>query len=152
KDGSQFWAMGVVTPLWDDNGKHRGYAKIMRDITARKRAETELAEANRRKDDFMAMLAHELRNPLAPVLNGLQILRLEQSVSPGGQQAMGMIDRQARHLARRVDDLMDVSRINRGKISLRKERVELHAIVSHAVETVRPLIDSRKHELAVSLP
>jgi PAS domain S-box-containing protein len=152
KNGSQFWAMGVVTPLWDDGGKLRGYAKIMRDITDRKRAETDLAEANRRKDDFLAMLAHELRNPLAPVLNGLQILRMEQTVSPNGQQAIDMIDRQAKHLTRLVDDLLDISRITTGKISLRKERVELHPVVTHAVETVRPLTDSRKHQLSVSLP
>jgi PAS domain S-box-containing protein len=152
KDGSQFWAMGVVTPLWDNEGKLRGYAKIMRDITDRKRAETELAEANRRKDDFLAMLAHELRNPLAPILNGLQLLRLEQTVSPNGQQAIGMIDRQARHLIRLVDDLLDISRITTGKVNLHKERVELHTLSNHAVETVRPLTDSRKHQLSVTLP
>jgi PAS domain S-box-containing protein len=152
KDGYQFWAMGVVTPLWDEQGKLRGYAKIMRDITARKRAETELAEANRRKDDFLAMLAHELRNPLAPVLNGLQILRLERTVSPNGQQAITMIDRQTRHLTRLVDDLLDISRITTGKVSLRRERVELHPLVNHAVETVGPLMDSRRHRLSVSMP
>jgi PAS domain S-box-containing protein len=152
KNGTQFWAMGVVTPLWDDGGRLRGYAKIMRDITDRKRAETELAEANRRKDEFLAMLAHELRNPLAPVLNGLQLLRMEQTVSPNGQQAIGMIDRQARHLTRLVDDLLDVSRITTGKVSLRKERVELHTVINNAIETVRPLVESRKHELSVSLP
>lgn len=154
KNGSQFWAMGVVTALWDEGGRLRGYAKIMRDITDRKRAEMELelAEADRRKDDFLAMLAHELRNPLAPVLNGLQILRLEQTVSANGQQAIGMIDRLARHLTRLVDDLLDVPRITTGKVSLRKERVELHTAVNHAVETARPLVDSRKHQLSVSLP
>jgi PAS domain S-box-containing protein len=152
KNGGQFWAMGVVTPLWDGGGKLRGYAKIMRDITARKRAETELAEANRRKDDFLAMLAHELRNPLAPVLNGLKVLRLEQAVGPNGQQAIGMIERQAKHLTRLVDDLLDVSRITTGKVSLRKERVELRTVVEHAVETVRPLMDARKHQLSVALP
>jgi signal transduction histidine kinase/CheY-like chemotaxis protein len=152
KNGRQFWAMGVVTPLWDDGGRLRGYAKIMRDITDRKRAETDLAEANRRKDDFLAMLAHELRNPLAPILNGVQILRLEQAVAPGGQAAIGIIDRQAKHLTRLVGDLLDVSRITTGKVSLRRERVELRTAVNHAVETVRPLVDARKHELAVSLP
>jgi CheY-like chemotaxis protein len=98
------------------------------------------------------MLGHELRNPLAPIMTGLQILRLDQSVSPNGQQAVGMIDRQAKHLTRLVDDLLDVSRITRGKIHLRKERVELRTIVNHAVETTRHLIASRRHELTVSLP
>jgi PAS domain S-box-containing protein len=152
KDGSQFWAMGVVTPLWGDDGKLRGYAKIMRDITDRKRAETELADANHRKDEFLAMLAHELRNPLAPILNGLHILRHEHSVSPSGHEALGMIDRQAKQLTRLVDDLLDVSRIITGKVGLRKERVELHNIINNAVETVRPLIESRKHEFCESLP
>jgi PAS domain S-box-containing protein len=152
KNGIQFWAMGVVTPLWDENGKLRGYAKIMRDITDRKRAETELAEANHRKEAFLAMLAHELRNPLAPMLNGLQMLRLEQTVSPNGQQAIGIIDRQARQLNRLVDDLLDVSRITTGKISLRKERMRLNTVVNHAVESCQPLINSRKHQLSVTLP
>jgi PAS domain S-box-containing protein len=152
KDGTQFWASGVVTPLWDEEGKLRGYAKVMRDITDRKRAEAELAEANRRKDEFLAMLGHELRNPLAPIMNGLQLLRLEQSISPGGHEAIDLIDRQVKHLTRLVDDLLDVSRITRGKIHLRKERVELRAVVNHAVETTRHLIESRKHELTVSLP
>ncbi|HWY86320.1 MAG TPA: PAS domain S-box protein, partial [Gemmataceae bacterium] len=131
KDGSQFWAMGVVTPLWDEGGRLRGYAKIMRDITDRKQAETELAEANHRKDDFMAMLAHELRSPLAPILNGLQLLRLETAVGRSGQTAIGMIDRQAKHLTRLVDDLLDVSRISTGKVSLRKERVALRTVIDH---------------------
>jgi PAS domain S-box-containing protein len=152
KDGTQFWASGVVTPLWDEKGKLRGYAKVMRDITDRKRAEMELAEANRRKDEFLAMLGHELRNPLAPITNSLQVLRLEPSVSGAGQQAIGMIDRQVKHLTRLVDDLLDVSRITRGKIHLHKERVELRIIVNHAVETIRHLIESRRHQLTVSLP
>jgi PAS domain S-box-containing protein len=152
KDGTQFWASGVVTPLWDENGKLRGYAKVMRDITDRKRAETELAEANRRKDEFLAMLAHELRNPLAPILNTVEILRQDATATPAQRQHLGMIDRQTRHIVRLVDDLLDVSRITKGKIHLRKERVELHTVVSHAVETVRPLIESRQHELTVSLP
>jgi PAS domain S-box-containing protein len=152
KDGSQFWASGVVTPLWDEQGKLRGYAKVMRDITARKKAETELAEANRHKDEFLAMLGHELRNPLAPIANSLEVLRLEPAVSPNGQQAVGMIERQAKHVTRLVDDLLDVSRITRGKIHLRKERVELRTIINHAVETTRHLMESRRHELTVSLP
>ncbi len=152
KNGTQFWAMGVVTPLWNDGGKLRGYAKIMRDITDRKRAETELADANRRKDEFLAMLAHELRNPLAPILNGVQILRLEKATSSSGQEAIAMIARQAKHLVRLVDDLLDVSRIKTGKVSLRKQRVEFHTIVDQAVETARPLLDSRKHKFSLSVP
>src|ERR1700722_11254991 len=152
KDGTKLWAMGVVTPLWDESGQLRGYAKVMRDITDRKRAEVELAEASQRKDEFLAMLAHELRNPLAPILNAIHLLRQEKAVSPGQEEAANMIDRQARHLTRLVEDLLDVSRITKGKIHLRKQRVELSPLVHQAVETVRPLLDSRKHELTVSLP
>jgi PAS domain S-box-containing protein len=152
KDGSQFWAMGVVTPLWDEAGKLRGYAKIMRDITDRKRAETELAEANRRKDEFLAMLAHELRNPLAPIINGLKLLRLEEAITLDGNQAIDIMERQATQLTRLVDDLLDVSRITTGKVNLHKERVELRTVINYAVETVRPLVDSRKHELSVTIP
>src|SRR6516165_5747558 len=96
KDGSQFWASGVVTPLWDEDGKLRGFAKVMRDITARKRVETELAEASRRKDEFLAMLGHELRNPLAPITNSLHVLRSDQPASPDAQEAIALIDRQAK--------------------------------------------------------
>jgi PAS domain S-box-containing protein len=152
KDSRQFWASGVVTPLWDEDGTLRGFAKVMRDITARKRAETELAEANRRKDEFLAMLGHELRNPLAPISNSLHALRLEQLVSPTAQEAIAMIDRQAKRLIRLVDDLLDVSRITTGKIHVRKERVDLYTIINHAVETTWHLVESRKLELTVSLP
>jgi PAS domain S-box-containing protein len=152
KDGSQFWASGVVTPLWDEDGKLRGFAKVMRDITARKRVETELAEASRRKDEFLAMLGHELRNPLAPITNSLHVLRSDQPASPDAQEAIALIDRQAKRLTRLVDDLLDVSRITTGKIHIRKERVDLHTIINHAVETTRHLVESRKHELTVFLP
>jgi PAS domain S-box-containing protein len=152
KDGSQFWAMGVVTPLWDEAGQLRGYAKIMRDITDRKRAETELAEANQRKDEFLAMLAHELRNPLAPIVNGLQLLRREGPMSLDGQQAIDIMERQAAQLTRLIDDLLDVSRMTTGKINLRRERVELRNVLNHAVETVQELIECRKHNLSVTVP
>jgi len=152
KDGSRLWASGVVTPLWGSTGTLRGYAKVMRDVTDRKKAEVELAESNQRKDEFLAMLAHELRNPLAPILNALHLLRREKRVSPSQEEATNMIDRQVRQIIRLVDDLLDISRISRGKIHLRKERVELSKIVNQAVETAKPLIDARKHEITVSLP
>src|SRR5260370_30824474 len=98
------------------------------------------------------MLGHELHNPLAPIKTRLQVLRLEQTVGSDGQHAIGMIDRQAKHLTRLVDDLLDVSRITRGKIHLRKERVELRTIVNQAIDTTRHLIESRRHELTLSLP
>src|SRR5262245_4904514 len=152
KEGTRFWASGVVTPLWDEDGTLRGFAKILRDITERKKTEEELADANRRKDEVLAMLGHELRNPLAPVLNAVQIIQREGGDKPTVKQAADMIDRQMRRIVRLVDDLLDVSRITKGKIQLRRGREQLSVLVAHAVESVRPLIESRKHELSLSLP
>jgi PAS domain S-box-containing protein len=152
KDGSRFWASGVVTPLWDEGGTLRGFAKILRDITERKKAEDELADANRRKDEFLAMLGHELRNPLAPVLNGLRLLERQGRDDPAIQQTVAMIDRQMGRIVRLVDDLLDVARITKGKIQLRRRREQLAVLVAQAVEGVRPHIESRQHGLSVSLP
>ena len=152
KDGSRFWASGVVTPLWDEGGTLRGFAKILRDITERKQAEDELADANRRKDEFLAMLGHELRNPLAPVLNGLRLLERQGRDNPAIRQTVAMIDRQMARIVRLVDDLLDVARITRGKMQLRRRREQLGVLVAQAVEGVRPLIESRQHTLSVSVP
>jgi len=112
----------------------------------------EIQEANRRKDEFLAMLAHELRNPLAPILNALQVMHLRSADNPALRQSMAVVERQVRHMAQLLDDLLDVSRITRGKVQLRKEPLDLVATVTRAVETSRPLIETRKHELIISLP
>ncbi len=104
------------------------------------------------KDEFLAMLAHELRNPLAPILNAIHLLRRGPNITSAQQEATNMIDRQIRQMIHLVDDLMDVSRITKGKIHLRKQRVLLSEIVNNAVETSRPLITARKHEITVTLP
>jgi PAS domain S-box-containing protein len=122
------------------------------DITERKRAEQALREADRRKDEFLAVLAHELRNPLAPVRTGLHLLRIAQPGSEAAEQARAMMERQLAHLIRLVDDLLEVSRISSGKIELRRERVELAAAVMSALETSRPAIEAARHQLDVSLP
>lgn len=109
-------------------------------------------EADRRKDEFLAMLAHELRNPLTPILNAVQLLRLSGSNRGAIQSASEIMERQISQLVRLVDDLLDISRITRGKIELRQERVELASAVSHAIETTRPLLQSLGHRLAVTLP
>ena len=111
----------------------------------------ELRDTDRRKDEFLATLAHELRNPLAPIRNALHIMRLDPDAATLGQ-AHAMMDRQLGHMVRLIDDLLDVSRITRGKLELRRERVELAAIVNNAVDTSRPLIEAAGHELNVSLP
>jgi PAS domain S-box-containing protein len=111
-----------------------------------------LKESDRRKDEFLAMLAHELRNPLAPIGNAVEILRTKETAAPGLRWANDIIARQLRQMTRLVDDLLDVSRITRGKIELRKERIELSAVVNSAVEASRPLIEKDRHELTILLP
>lgn len=118
----------------------------------RRRVERELREAGRRKDEFLAMLAHELRNPLAPIRNSIQILRLAGANNDSAERVYEMLERQVNHMVRLVDDLMEVSRITRGKIELRKERVEIAMVVRTAVEASKPLIDSCRHQLAITLP
>lgn len=112
----------------------------------------EIQEADRRKNEFLAMLAHELRNPLAPIRSAVQILRLLRPDLPELDWARGVIERQVQNMVRLVDDLLDVSRITRGKINLQMELVDVAAIVDRAVETSRPLLDARKHELTIRLP
>lgn len=111
-----------------------------------------LRDADRRKDEFLAVLAHELRNPLAPIRNSLHILRLNRQLDTATMRVVEMMERQLNHLIRLVDDLLEVSRITRGKIELRKENVELAAIVRSAVETSRPLIEAAGHELTLFIP
>jgi signal transduction histidine kinase/CheY-like chemotaxis protein len=114
-------------------------------------SEDSLADLHRRKDEFLAMLSHELRNPLAPIANAVQLLRLQGNESPLQQQARSIIERQVNQLARLVDDLMEVSRITTGRVHLRNEQVVMNSIVERAVETARPLIDRHNHEFTVSL-
>ncbi|HET6164101.1 MAG TPA: PAS domain S-box protein [Planctomycetota bacterium] len=111
-----------------------------------------LKESDRRKDEFLAMLAHELRNPLAPIRNSVQIFRAHGMPVPDLQWATEVIDRQVRQMTRLVDDLLDVSRITRGRIELRRQPVDLAEVVASAVEASRPLIDKRRHELTVTIP
>ncbi len=122
--------------------------KLFTERQAREQAEA----ANRAKDDFLAMLAHELRNPLAPIRNAVEVLKRRGMPDGETQWARGVIERQTHHLSRLVDDLLDVSRVTQGKVRLEKEPVEMATVIARAVETSRPLIDSRHHELFVSLP
>src|SRR5262249_27938128 len=125
---------------------------IADDITEKRRAEEALQEADRRKDEFLATLAHELRNPLAPIRNSLQILKMPGVDSATVERSREMMGRQGQQLVRLVDDLLDVSRVMRGKIELRKEQVELASVVARAVETAQPLIEAQGHELTTCLP
>lgn len=142
----------TVSPVRDAEGHIVGASKIGRDITERKRAERALREADRRKDEFIALLAHELRNPLAPIRNGLQVMRLGSEDADAIAQVQAMMERQLTHMVRIVDDLLDISRISRGKMELRRSRLSLADIVASAVETARPVIEAGGHELLLSLP
>jgi signal transduction histidine kinase/ActR/RegA family two-component response regulator len=126
--------------------------QIREHLDERARAEEALREADRRKDEFLAILAHELRNPLAPIRNSLHILRATGSGGSGVPEIAEMMERQVNHMVRLVDDLLEVSRITRGKIELRRERIDLATIVQSAVETCRPFIERSDHHLVVSLP
>jgi signal transduction histidine kinase len=130
----------------------RLYRSLQREIVRSRQAEEDLQDANRRKDEFLAMLSHELRNPLAPIRNAVEVIRRIGSGEPMLGMARDIIDRQAAHLARLVDELLDVSRISQGKIALRKESVELGKIVAQSVETARPLIDLRGQKLVLDGP
>ncbi len=129
----------------------QGLTVYFRDVTDRKLAEEQLRQADQRKNEFLAILAHELRNPLAPLRNGLHILKLRPDADPTVSQTVNMMDRQMTHLVRLVDDLLDVSRITRGKLELRQRKALLSEILDHAVESVRALIESRRHELTVEI-
>lgn len=152
QDGSKRTAFGHATPLWNEQGKPRGAIAAFVDITERKHAEEALKEADRRKNEFLALLAHELRNPLAPIRNAVAILRLKGSSDPVLQEARNMIDRQLQNLVRLVDDLLDVSRITHGKLQLRRTRVALATVLEQALETVHPQLEQSSLTLTVSLP
>lgn len=151
-EGGMRWCHATYSPDLDAAGRVRGFVAHVLDVTERKQAEEGLREADRRKDEFLAMLAHELRNPLAPISNAVQIMRRLGTMDSKLQWTRDVIDRQVEHLTRLVDDLLDVSRISRGKIELKREPLELAEIVQRAVETSRPLIDARRHQFAIHLP
>ncbi len=157
KDGSQFWCQATTTPLFDEDKQVRSFARVTHDLTegqaqqAQKKRADDLAEANRSKEEFMALLSHELRNPLSPILNALNVQRQVKTNDPILRQAGDIIERQVGHMVRLVDDLLDISRITKGKLRLTKEQVELREIVNCAAEATRPLFDCRKHEFSMSL-
>jgi PAS domain S-box-containing protein len=151
-DGTVRWIATNGNVIFNSEGRPARMLGATVDITNRKLAEEALIEADRRKDEFLAMLAHELRNPLAPIRNAAQLLKRLGPPVPELQWARDVIDRQVEHLGRLVDDLLDVSRITQGKITLRKKKVDLVNIIANAVEASRPLIEARNHKLSVALP
>ena len=151
--GAARWMAYKVLTLTDHTGAPTGFATVSQDVTDRKARADDLIEADRRKDEFLAMLAHELRNPLAPLSNAVQAIRRRK---PGDEQnvalATEILDRQIRQMSRLVNDLLDASRISRGKIELRRTRVALRPILEEAIETVRPLVARFEHTLTTTLP
>src|SRR5688572_2055397 len=151
KDGTRFWARAVLTALRDADGMLRGFAKVTQDLT-QQRQSAALEVAAKQVQDFIAVLAHELRNPLAPIRNAAQLLQI---ATPGGEEfevARRAIDRQSAQLSRIVDDLLDIGRITRGAFSIQPKGLDLRDIAARAVETARPGIESARHKLSVDLP
>jgi len=158
KSGRRVPVSLTISPIRDTGEKIIGASKIARDITERthlvaelRRSTEQLREADRRKNEFLAMLAHELRNPLAPVLNGLEILNRISSQDQESREMRDMMERQIDHLARLLDDLMDMSRITSGKIELDKERLDLNTVVRQVVETYRSTLEAAGQKLALQL-
>lgn len=142
----------------DANKQVGSYARVMHDLTdsqqqeAQKKRSEVLSDANRSKEEFIALLAHELRNPLSPILNSLNIMRQMRTDDPVIEQAGNIIERQVAQMVRLVDDLLDISRITKGKLRLRKEQVDLRVAMNRAAESVRPFLNARKHEFSLLLP
>lgn len=154
KDGSQFWANVVISAARDDAGTLMGFSKVTRDLSDRRRAEEERAarlvaeQATRAKDEFLAMLGHELRNPLAPIATALQLMKLRGGGDTTKEQQA--IERQVAHMMRLVDDLLDVSRIVQGKIELKLERLDLREVLAKATEIASPLLEQKGHRFTIS--
>ena len=150
-NGNIVWILSRGAAEYDESGTAIRVWGVSLDITERKRVEEALQQADRRKDEFIATLAHELRNPLAPIRNAVEVLKATDT--PGQLSwARNVIERQVVHMARLLEDLLDVSRISRNRVELRLSRVTLASVVESALETSRPLIDARGHRLTVTLP
>ncbi len=151
-DGTYHPVLAQGVPIRGETGEITGWAGINLDINRLKRTEEALREADRRKDEFLATLAHELRNPLAPIRHAVKLLESKGVDERKHQWAREVISRQVQRMALLLDDLLDVSRITRGRLDLKLEAVDLESLVGAAVETARPLIESKHHQLTVELP
>jgi PAS domain S-box-containing protein len=151
-DGHYHSILAQGVQMRDEDGKSTGWAGINLDISRMKKTEEALREADRRKDEFLATLAHELRNPLAPIRHAARLLGVRDIDEARSKVAREIIARQVSRMALLLDDLLDLSRITRGRLELRKEPVALAAVISAALETAQPLIDSKHHELSVHMP
>jgi len=151
-DGTLGWTFSRAIPLVDDDGAIVEWFGTAKDVTERKRTEQELRESDRRKDELIAVLAHELRNPLSPLINAVQLLRRTANDAATHNQALAMIERQTLSIAKLVDDLMEMARVTSGQLRLQREQVALADVVARSVETTSALIDQRRHRVSVTLP
>lgn len=151
KDGSRFWASVVITAVHDAEGRHRGFAKVTRDQTDRRRIAT-LEDEGRRISTFLAMLGHELRNPLAPMANAAALLSMDPATTETGRMAAEVLGRQLRQMTRLVDDLLDVGRITSGKITLQREVVSVRDALTDALEAAGPLLRAKQHQVRLDFP
>jgi PAS domain S-box-containing protein len=151
KSGERFWARAVVTALYDPEGRPRGFAKVTQDLSERRYIE-DLKTAAKNVNEFIAMLAHELRNPLAPIRTAVQVMAHTQPDTTAYRKLEATIDRQSAQLVRVVDDMIDVSRISRGALSIDRERFDLADAVARSVEAAMPLVNAGKHRLTVESP
>lgn len=152
KDGSYSWFLTRVTPIYNEEGRLIRWFGTNTDITEQRAAEQALKEASRRKDEFLATLAHELRNPLAPLRNSLEVMRLSSDDPTRVAEARAVMERQLAHMVHLIDDLLDLSRISRGRVTLRQERVSLNAVIQQAVELCRPQMEAARHKLSITTP
>jgi signal transduction histidine kinase/ActR/RegA family two-component response regulator len=151
-DGTVVYVQNDVEPLYDTHGEIYGCVSVCVDLTDRRLAERTLREADRRKDEFLATLSHELRNPLAPIRTAIEVMRLARADPEIVENARATVERQLMHLVRITDDLLDVARITQNKVELRRERLDLRAVLQSAIEATRPLIDAHAHTLTIDLP
>jgi signal transduction histidine kinase/CheY-like chemotaxis protein len=151
-DGYRLTALAHANPIHNEMGELVGAVNVLVDISDRKKAEDALREADRSKNEFLATLAHELRNPLAPIRAAVKIMELKSQLTPESQAALDVIDRQTQQMSRLIDDLLDIARITSNKLELRRQRIEVTEVLDAAVETSRPLIDQFGHTLIVAAP
>ena len=151
KDGTRFWASVIITAMRDDQGKHIGFAKVTRDLTDKRRV-LALEDEGRRVTTFLAMLGHELRNPLAPISNAVSIMQLENIESDRVRMCRDVIARQLHQITRLVDDLLDMGRITAGKIHIERQPVEMKRVLEEAFEAIEPYARSKSHSLRLDAP
>ena len=151
-DGSVLYIQNDVEPLYDSTGEVCGCVSVCVDVTERKRVEDVLREADRRKNEFLATLSHELRNPLAPIRNAVELMRRAGRDSDVADRALAIMERQLLQLVHLTDDLLDMSRITHDAIQLQRDRIDLRVVMRSAIESIQPLSDAAAHLLAVDLP